>query len=919
MDDKPFFNIVYEAIMSMNSDESTKKDILEKLDKRINEEIEKDKDFLKKFDTMGRTPLMFASSYDNEGIVKLLLNKNKGDNINQQNRHGDTALIFACENKNNYDTVKLLLDNRAEINIKNKYGQTALDIACENNFKNIVELLLEKGAEINIKNTNSETPLWIACEKGHEEIVELLLEKGAEINIKNKDDDTPLWIACKKGYQKIVELLLEKGADINNINKIGYTPLWIACEKGHEKIVELLLNKDAKINNKDLSIACEKGYEKIVELLLEKGSDININIEKKNGDTLLMTACEKGYEKIVELLLEKGANINNINTDKQTALMLTKGNDKILNQLLDKGCKVDETDINGFTTLMHVLQNLEDKYDKETLERILITVEKILIKGASKTINTQTNDYKLTALMIACVKGHKDIVELLLKYGADLSLEDKKGNRAFYHARNFPEIFKFLENEERKIIDKNAEELIAELIAEEERIAAEKEKKNRQKQKKKEQAQQLKEVVEKEKKAQQLKELVEKEKKAQQQAQKLREEEERKAQQQKEKQRIAYEKEKEAELNIQKRRKSDVLKKLHYCGNKDYQTNVIHLSDLQSTIETTKQQLNNIAQTMISTINESIEKKNKIKLKESQQKFNNSIDTLKTSEKEYEKLTNENINKLNDCYKSYFYMKDIKHINQRGTIQIAIDFSKDKDIYDSIKIHGIFPDDKVAINDTPKTVELEELYKELETVDSSPFFDPSKLNQEWYYYFYMKHYINFFTHEKLCLESFNRHFNFTKQDIDIFKYNIIFLSEPIIYKLYDGLYSQLKKIFSSKKSNKQKNDEMNTILYANFSSFDKIAILKEEEETEKNEYNMKIDFKIVFNSEEGIWQFPPPISFEKDGKRSKRLKKSIKIRSKRLKKSIKIRSKRLKKSIKIRSKRLKSIKRSRKKFFNHKN
>jgi len=74
------------------------------------------------------------------------------------------------------------------------------------------------------------------------------------------------------------------------------------------------------------------------------------------------------------------------------------------------------------------------------------------------------------------------------------------------------------------------------------------------------------------------------------------------------------EKEKEAELNIQKRRKSDVLKKLHYCGNKDFQKNIIHLSDLQSTIETTKQQLNNIAQTMISTINESIEKKNKIKL-----------------------------------------------------------------------------------------------------------------------------------------------------------------------------------------------------------------------------------------------------------------------------------------------------------------
>lgn len=302
--------------------------------------------------------------------------------------------------------------------------------------------------------------------------------------------------------------------------------------------------------------------------------------------------------------------------------------------------------------------------------------------------------------------------------------------------------------------------------------------------------------------------------------------------------------------------------------------------------------------------NESIEKKNRINLNESQKNLNNSIDTLKTSEKEYEKLTNENINKFNYCYKSYFCMKDIKDINQYGTIQIAIDFSKDID--DSIKIHGIFPDEKVAINDRPKTVELKELLNTSEMPDLSRIFDPSKLNQEWFHNFYMKHYINFFTDENLCLKSFNRHFNFTKQDIDIFKYNIIFLSEPIIYKLYDGLYSQLKKIFSSKtiKNNDEKHERMSTIISANLSSFKQIAIAKEE--TEKNEYNMKIDFNIVFNSEEGIWQFTPPISLKKDGKRSKRiLKKSMKIRSKRLKKSLKIHSKRLKKSIKIRSKKIK--------------
>ena len=41
----------------------------------------------------------------------------------------------------NYETVKLLIENEADINIKNNDGKTALDFAEENDYKNIIELL----------------------------------------------------------------------------------------------------------------------------------------------------------------------------------------------------------------------------------------------------------------------------------------------------------------------------------------------------------------------------------------------------------------------------------------------------------------------------------------------------------------------------------------------------------------------------------------------------------------------------------------------------------------------------------------------------------------------------------------------------------------------------------------------------------
>ena len=53
---------------------------------------------------------------------------NKKDDINKQNKNGDTPLHLAFK-IGNYDIIRLLLENGANIKIKNKKGITPFDIA----------------------------------------------------------------------------------------------------------------------------------------------------------------------------------------------------------------------------------------------------------------------------------------------------------------------------------------------------------------------------------------------------------------------------------------------------------------------------------------------------------------------------------------------------------------------------------------------------------------------------------------------------------------------------------------------------------------------------------------------------------------------------------------------------------------------
>lgn len=132
-----------------------------------------------------------------------------GANVNYIEFNSKYTPLFNASCIGNYQIVKLLIDNGANVNHINNIGCTALSIACQYGYSDVVKLLLEhiETPLINYKNVLGSTPLTKAIGHGSLETVKLLVEHGADIT-----DTVPMAFSYK--HKEIANYLIEKGAKI---------------------------------------------------------------------------------------------------------------------------------------------------------------------------------------------------------------------------------------------------------------------------------------------------------------------------------------------------------------------------------------------------------------------------------------------------------------------------------------------------------------------------------------------------------------------------------------------------------------------------------------------------------------------------------------------------------------------------------
>jgi cytohesin len=240
---------------------------------------------------------------------------------------GTAALIWAAD-RDDLETVDLLLRAGADVKAVNEFGATALYAAAAANANStLIARLLAAGADPDQHLLSGETPIMEAARQGNLDTVRALLLAGADPNAKELNGgQTALMWAISEGHSAVTEELVRHGADIQARSKKGFTPLMFAGVEGDTESARILLAAGAKPNDRmpktrvtPLIIACAMGHPDTAAVMLDNGADPNL--VDVNGLTALHRAVrdsDRGVDPeskaaavlTVKVLLAHGANPN---------------------------------------------------------------------------------------------------------------------------------------------------------------------------------------------------------------------------------------------------------------------------------------------------------------------------------------------------------------------------------------------------------------------------------------------------------------------------------------------------------------------------------------------------------------------------------------------------------------------------------
>lgn len=346
--------------------------------------------------------------------------------VNETNIYGETILHLICEEKNQLELVKLLVEKGAIVNKEDGCGLTPLHKAVQLECFDIITYLLSVKVDVDKQSTNGFRALHYAVNHNRYDITKLLVDHGADVNVQASTKETPIFIAAQKGYTAIAKLLLEKNAYFKSCTSNGWSPVTIACKYGNVGILELFIEFGLDINERHdgdtpLFVSVSYGQENIVHLLIEK--KVKTGDEDAGFEFPLLIACDKGYFGIAKRLIKYGADINKCFDNLSPLHAATnKRNEGIVKLLLENGAKVDTENTDGDIPLHGAVTNGD------------YGITKMLINYSSDVNKLcRLVDDNRPIHMAIKAKSYK-ITKLLIKKGADVNIENEQGKTPVYIA-----------------------------------------------------------------------------------------------------------------------------------------------------------------------------------------------------------------------------------------------------------------------------------------------------------------------------------------------------------------------------------------------------------------------------------------------------------------------------------------------------
>jgi ankyrin repeat protein/peroxiredoxin len=324
----------------------------------------------------------------------------------------------------NLKQVQALIAEGAPVNIRNALGGTPLHDAAWSGEKEVAAYLISMGADVNARHAEGgSTPLHYAVLTNHPDVVEVLLDHGANVKALYKTSQSPLHLAAARGYGRIATLLIAHGADVNARDDTGATPLSEAAWTGETEMARLLISKGANASDVNpqtgmtpLHAAASRGYVQVAAALVEAGA--RADVRDKSGATPLYLALQFQRMDVVNLLVrDRDGNLPKAQSVDIKAVLrdeILRGQTNVVKMLLDMMPPL------GSTTLMH----------DAALKGHVDILELLLVHGANvDSLNAQG----ATALHDAALAGQRATAEALLKHGANINARDSESGATPLH------------------------------------------------------------------------------------------------------------------------------------------------------------------------------------------------------------------------------------------------------------------------------------------------------------------------------------------------------------------------------------------------------------------------------------------------------------------------------------------------------
>lgn len=419
---------------------------------------------------------MVIGGFDKNEISKLdriyrLLEETKllgPDGIDIPDRHGDTALTYACIAGHLTKLGPWFLSHGANVNTQvhrlppeDETMNLFLFCCSYGRFLDAADLI-DMGADTSLRTSQGLSPLHLCCnlmntaggraripefisarESAAKNLALKLVNSGADLECKDNTGHTPLLRAASVHSNTMVSTLLSSGANVNAVDPQGATALWLACWKFSKFPVTAVVTVDALLRaGAVVDHRPGNGRTALHEICaqdVDLGTEDNVNYSENVWYDMYMAAdCESNAARhsIISLLISRGADINTRSTTTGRSLLLDSFMSQQFATFKHIACHPDAVvSKEDFSGMKKIVLDLKVEQDGDMYPNLRDHVDALFVLQQAEQACTGLDPDWGQFLLRAMREHYWSLVQELMNRGVDANaIDPDTGDNALHFA-----------------------------------------------------------------------------------------------------------------------------------------------------------------------------------------------------------------------------------------------------------------------------------------------------------------------------------------------------------------------------------------------------------------------------------------------------------------------------------------------------